>query len=143
MKKIILAIFIVFVLCACVQEDLDTYKYTVRNESGKNIIIRSYYSTSPEVIPVITNLSDSKELTKTETTKHTYNFSNFFGDNSSWIRDSITIIYGGEKIMFFKSDCVNDRNPLNFCKYNGLEETFIFTKEDYENAEFCDDECND
>ena len=145
MRKTILLIIIVASLSNCIRESYDTYKYTIKNETGKSIIIKSYSARYPDVSPIIINLPVGGELTKTETTRHSYNFLDFFGESnadSSVLRDSLKIIYQNSKVSFFTFNlCKDVRNPLNFCEYGGLEEVYIFTEQDYENAEPCNGNC--
>ncbi len=142
MKKSILLLIIVANLYNCTRESYDTYNYTIKNETGKSIIIESYLSSFPNVSPIITNLSVGEELIKTETTRHSYSFANFFGKNDS-SRDSLKIVYQNNKVSFFNTNsCEDVRNPLNICEYGNLEETFIFTENDYENAEDCNGNCD-
>ncbi len=55
---------------------------------------------------------------------------------------SLVVIFDMDKIVFFNyENCDNNRNPLNFCEYRGLEEAFTFTEQDYENAEDCNGNC--
>ena len=126
---------------ACDGSDgFDTFKYTVINESGKNIIVRSFLSTDPNISPITTNLSIGEEITKSERSRHNYSFAEFFSDGSSF-RDSIVVEYENQKIDFFNSNDDNVRNPLNLGEYNTLTETFIFTVNDYQNAEDCNGDC--
>lgn len=140
MKKLI--IFIYLLLLACDGNNgFDTFKYTVKNESGKNIIVRSFLSNNPNISPIITNLSIGEEITKSEVSRHNYSFAEFFGDGDSF-RDSIVVKYENQKIDFFNSNDNNIRNPLNIDEYNTLTETFIFTVSDYQNAEDCNSDCD-
>ena len=110
-------------------------------KQGKSIIIKSYLSSFPNVSPIVTNLSVGEELIKTETTRHSYSFADFFGKNDS-SRDSLKIVYQNNRVSFFNTNsCEDVRNPLNVCEYGNLEETFIFTEQDYENAEDCNGNC--
>ena len=58
------------------------------------------------------------------------------------MRDSLKIVYQNNRVSFFNTNsCEDVRNPLNVCEYGNLEETFIFTEQDYENAEDCNGNC--
>jgi hypothetical protein len=143
MKNIILLLLtIIFLSCGTDQGEGKTYTYTVINKSGKTIEIRSYISYLPKVTPVITNIENGQEITKTfedGLPPSGYSFKSFFGENPN--KDSLVVVYNNEKINFFGNDCSNIRNPLNNCFYRDEEETFIFSQEDYQNATPCDGDC--
>ncbi len=148
MKNLIITLVLVLAYsCGTDQGEGTLYKYTVKNESGKTLIIKSYLSNFPSVSPVITNLSIGEELVKTyqdglPPSPSGYGFGNFFGTEES-SRDSLKIIYDDSKVQFFKGVCSeNDRNPLNICTYQETEEIFTFTQQDYENAEDCNGDCD-
>lgn len=145
MKNIIITILLlVFVGCGTDQGEGIFYKYTVINESGKPIRVEAYDSQFPDQVPIITRLAVGEKLTKTYETglpPSSYGFENFFGEEQDE-RDSLRVIYNNSKIEIFKGECSEQtNNPLNFCVYNGLETAFIFTQQDYENAEPCDGGC--
>ncbi len=144
MKKIILFSIILFAIFGCITETGESTKYifTVKNESGKFIKIKSYLSQFPDVLPIITNLEDGQQLTKKFNgglPPQLYTFNDFFGD--SQLRDSIIVIYNNEKMESFTVSCSNDRNPLNFCIYSKPIETFTFIEQDYQNAVYCNGDC--
>lgn len=57
MKKLFIPFTIIFVLgCGTDQGEGTFYKYTVRNESSKNIKIKSYLSNFPDVSPAPASL---------------------------------------------------------------------------------------
>ena len=145
MKKILLTtlVSLFFMRCGTDQGSSKTYVYTVKNTSGYNLKIYAYLN---EIVsPTITLINNGEELTKKYEDFNPpsgYDFSRFFDPlRTAMGRDSIMIIYNNEKKQNFKSKCDTDRNPLNFCEYSGLRETFIFTNEDYENAEDCGGPC--
>ncbi|WBL22967.1 hypothetical protein [Zunongwangia sp. HRR-M8] len=145
MKKVLYLILSIALFCKCGadQGDTVTYNYTVRNDSGATIEIRSYISYQPEVEPKITIIPEGEEIIKTYKDglpPKGYSYQVFFGGASN--RDSLIVIYGNQKRSFYKSDCSNENNPLNDCEYKELREVFIFTEQDYENAEFCNDDCD-
>lgn len=122
------------------------FRFNVMNESGKVIKIAAYLSQYPKVAPIITTLDIGETITKTHQDglppSSPYSYGAFLGDGENR-RDSLKIIYSNSKIQFFTMECSEDkRNPLNFCVYNGTEETYIFTEEDYENAIPCNEELN-
>ena len=143
----VIQVLILFILLACGtdQGDPDTYIYTLRNESGKNIKIKAYLSSYPDVVPIITSLPIGKEIIKIHKDYPPYfgySFQNYFGTRKS-SRDSLVVIFDMAKIVSFNAEnCDDNRNPLNFCEYRNLEETFIFTEQDYENAEDCNGNCD-
>lgn len=148
MRKMIVLIF-PLAMMGCWSTDQGstrTYTYTVKNESGTDIIISSYMSYYPDVSPIKMNLLNGEEKTQTYedfNPPRGYTFQRFFGNDDNQ-RDSIVIVYGKKKFSSFKSEgCSGSaRNPLNFCVYRELQETFVFVKEDYENAEDCNGNCD-
>lgn len=131
-----------FLCCGTDQGETRKYSYTVINESGKSIRVKSFFTYNPSITPIITSIQIGQEITKTHTDYPPYNsefsFQHFFGER----RDSIVVIYNDEKIESFIYECdSNESNPLNFCVYNKLEEVFIITEEDYNNAEDCNGDC--
>ena len=148
MKRLLYALLILSSFLGCIKETIVTAKYTVRNESGKGIMVLSYISKNPQITPIITRLASDEELTKEESNVGgiDYSYADFFGEGYAYQkRDSISIVFGGSKIQSFKTVYSTDendlRNPLNEAIYSGLEEVFVFTKEDYENAEDCNEDC--
>ncbi len=126
-----------------------TYVYTVKNESGVPIKVLVYNSLGINSDKPVFSITFENKSAITKKYKDTlpprrYNFSDFFGiSNGSFICDSIKVIYNGVKQSAFSNkNCTGgERNPLNICEYGSVEETFIFTKEDYENAEDCNGNC--
>lgn len=145
MKSILLIVtFLIFLGCGTDQGSGKEYIYSLKNESGKSIVIKSYTTISRDANPSITTLEDGEEITKRfqdALPPSGYNFSDFFGEDSQ--KDSIKVIYDNAKSeIFIQIGCIgSSRNPLNFCVYNGTQEIFIFTEEDYENATPCDGDC--
>jgi len=123
----------------------DLYTYTVRNETGFEIKVKSYISMHPNISPIVTILSPNEESTKTykdSPPPRGYDYGYFFATEKSR-RDSLVVIFDMAKIVSFNDEnCDDNRNPLNFCEYRNLEETFIFTEQDYENAEDCNGNCD-
>ncbi len=144
-------LFALFLTTSCGSEtSCDIYKYTVRNESGVDIKIVGYNAFRSGSDSIVFELKNNEEQTE----KHKscpiggvkyYSFANFFKS------DSIKVIFNAGKVSLFTKNINCDintvntpRNPLNECFYNGGRnkiETFIFTKEDYENAEDCNGNC--
>ncbi|MCF6213546.1 MAG: hypothetical protein L3J45_05925 [Flavobacteriaceae bacterium] len=145
MKKIIIYILFLTAIVACWPEagKLKTYRYTIRNESGKPIEIKAYNSYNP-INPLITQLPIGGKIIKKYKDglpPQGYNFKEFFSEG--YYVDSLVIIYNKSKISFFKDEnCLDTRNPLNVCEYQDTEELFIFTVQDYENAEDCNGNCD-
>ena len=165
--KFIFPLIIMFLICC--GPDMGartTFKLTVKNKSGVPIVVNSYNTSSqrPEEIVFKTFLKDGQAITKTfrdGLPPHGYFFSDFFGalegDSSA---DSVKIIYNDIKQKNFRygfidddgniidddgninNGYINKRNPLSHFYNNGEPiVTFIFTKEDYENAEDCNGSC--
>lgn len=113
------------------------YEYTIRNESGKNIEISSYRNIYPERnTAIIIQLKNEEELKKTfqdNLPPSGYNFGVFFNG------DSLIINYNNERKQVFTFPTENDRNPFF---YTGTDVTYIFTEQDYENAEDCNGNCD-
>ena len=147
MKILLLVVVSVFLSvfgCTDIIEP-EIYSYTVRNDTGFEIEVKSYISMYPNVSPIVTKLSPNEELTKTYKDflpPRGYDYGYFFASDNSR-RDSLVVIFNVTKIVSFNDENCNDnRNPLNFCKYSNLEETFTFTEQDYENAEDCNGNCD-
>ena len=157
--KFIFPLIIMFLIYCCTDMGaVRIYKFTAKNKSGVPIVVNSYNTSSqrPEEIVFKTFLKDGQAITKTfrdGLPPHGYTFSDFFGslegDSSA---DSIKIIYDGIKQKGFghgyRKTYVEGktippkRNPLSHFYNNGEPiVTFIFTKEDYENAEDCNGSC--
>lgn len=143
MKALFFLISLTLLGCGTDQGELKTYKYTVRNESGVKIKLKGY-KINENSAPLIIELEDNTELTKTFEDglppKGPYGFGDFFES------DSLIVIYNSEKFESFKletrCEIGDERNPLNTCFHSiNEEETFIFTEEDYQNAEPCNGAC--
>lgn len=149
MKTLFFLIILSFLACGTDQGITDTYIYTVRNESGVLVKVLAYnsFSSTPEEVIFTTTLENEDEITKKYKDglpPRGYKFSDFFGkSNGGSVSDSIKVIYNNLKYKNFNSkNCTGgERNPLNICAYQGTEEIFVFTIEDYENAEDCNGNC--
>ncbi len=144
MRTTLFLIFILFLSCGP-EDECESYKYTLQNKSGVTIKIITYN------IEGIIKLDNNQEKSKTyKSCSHNdipyYSYVNFFAS------DSIKIIFNSTKKLFFKKKIIceqggikeNERNLLNECFYNSnknSKKTFIFTSEDYENAEDCNGNC--
>lgn len=136
--------FLLLLVVSCVKSDI--YNYKVINESGVPIEVRFYKSYPSEKQPIITKINTGDTLEKIyqdNLPPRGYSFNVFFGDDSGSY-DSLNIIYNQNKIaMFAKGGCKGGvKNPLNRCEYNGLNVTFVFTEQDYLDAEDCNGNCN-
>lgn len=157
MRTLFFLITLFFISCGPDMGETKTYTYTVRNESGVQIKILAYYSyyslnlnaVRHTILLHTTLLNSGEQITKQYQDflpPRGYNFSSFFA-NLNGIRsitDSIKVIYNNTKFKSFISEtnCNGGfRNPLNTCIYSDTEETFIFTADDYENAEDCIGNC--
>jgi hypothetical protein len=139
-----------FTACGTDQGATKTYTYTAENESGVPIKVLAYNSLSitPNEITFSTTFENGNKITKTfqdGLPPSGYYFRDFFGslNGRKAVVDSIKVIYNNVKYKSFNSkDCNGgNRNPLNICAYQSTEEIFIFTVEDYENAEDCNGDC--
>lgn len=138
MRKIILIITLLITFsCGTDLGEGKFYNYSIRNESGKDITIYSYRTIYPiREKPIIIQLANGESLTKTyqDALPPTgYDFGVFFEG------DSIIINFNNEKKQVFTFKTNNERNPF---WYGGISETFIFTEQDYQNAEDCNGNCD-
>ena len=148
MKNIMIFSLTTFILNSCVREGpVKTYIYTVKNASDYTIKVQSYFR-NQNFSPITTIFSKGESKTKIykDTPSYSgYDFGMFFNDDSSYGGDSIIITFNNEKRNWFikKVSCDDyaERNPLNDCIYQNLVETFVFTNEDYNNAEDCGGPC--
>jgi hypothetical protein len=145
MKKAIIAFIAMLMFnCGPEQGERTLYTYTIKNDSGKNITIKAYRINRPDIAPVITNLPIGAKLTKTYQDglpPTGYNFIDYFQG------DSIIVKY--ENLKTQKYDVYDglkcDQNPLfksPFCERSSPEITFIFTVQDYEDAQDCNGNCD-
>jgi len=138
MKNIvIIAITLMVFSCGTDQGEAKKYIYTLVNQSEESIKIKAFNSSNPQLLPEIINLGLEEELTKTfqdNLPPRGYDFVEFFQG------DSLEILYNNEKRQIFKFNGAssNDRNPFY---HHGTEITFIFTVQDYQNAEDCNGNC--
>lgn len=143
MKTILFLTILCFLSCGTDQGETKTYTYTVRNESGVSIKLKGYKS-GVNTSPYIIQLENNQDLTKTFEDelppRGPYKFSDFFQS------DSLIVLFNNQKktLYLLETRCENgnNRNPLNSCFHSINEvETFIFTQEDYGNAEDCNGNC--
>ena len=137
MKKIILTVSSFLVIgCWWTQVENKSYKYTLRNESGKDIKVSSFRTFyPPRETPDITTLDNEEELIKTyevSSQPDIFNFISFFNG------DSLIVNYNNERKQIFTFPTENERNPFY---HTGTNVTFVFTQQDYENAEDCNENC--
>jgi hypothetical protein len=139
MRTLFFLIILSFLSCGTDQGSCTHAKFTIKNETNKQIKILAYNKIYPSISPIMTTLNINEELTKTSKVcmGDVYSFREFFDS-----RDSLKVIYDTSKVQFFVSECgTNEKNPLS-CDYYGFEGTFIFTEQDYENAEDCNGNCD-
>lgn len=143
MRTMLFLTILCFLSCGTDQGETKTYIYTVKNESGVSIKLKGYKN-NINTAPTIIQLENNQELTKTFKDglppRGPYGFSDFFQS------DSLIVLFNNNKkiVYLWESRCENgnDRNPLNSCFHSNNEvETFIFSVEDYENAEDCIGNC--
>ena len=151
MRMLLFFITMCFVACGTDQGELKTYRYTVRNETGVQIEVKSFNTNNPNSILSELTIDNSQEITKNyqdAIPQRGYGFDRFFGSSNGFTAaDSIIIIFNSEKSKSYKletrCEVGDERNPLNTCFHNNNEEeTFIFTIEDYQNAEDCNGNCD-
>lgn len=145
MKYICFVLILSLFACGENFGERDVYYYSMENKSGRSIVIESYRSDFPDMIPKITNLAIDEKLEKVfkdGLPPSGYSFKVFLGGSSLY--DSIVIIYANEKMSIFKEECnQNQRNPIDYCIHSDeFTEEFVFTEEDYINAVNCNGTCN-
>ncbi len=64
MKNICFLLALLLIACGENFGERDVYYYSMENKSGKPIVVKSYRSDFPEVLPVITNLAVDEKLEK-------------------------------------------------------------------------------
>ena len=139
MKKILFLILLFHLSCGTDQTSCMNTEFTIKNETNKQIRILAYNKNYPNISPIITILNINDEQTKISKAcmGDLYSFEEFFD-----FRDSLKVIYNTSKFQLFVPECgTNNKNPLN-CDYIGLKGTYIFTQQDYENAEDCNGNCD-
>ncbi len=138
-----------FLLISCGPEGpCKESKLTLRNESGVDIKIIGYDKANDSLDSLIFELKNKEQLAKKYKHCPPGEGSSFFSIDF-FKSDSIKVILNGNKKLIFKTEiyCAQQnmalqRNPLNQCTYNSFKiNTFVFTKEDYENAEDCKGNC--
>lgn len=139
MKKLLNIIFLLLIFNSCgTDQDYKNYKFTLINLSGYNIKIDAY---SPDRKNINTiEIRNQEEITK--------KFKAYMGDIYTYLDFfegySIVVTHNNEKrrsfIQVLKCE-EEEENPLNSCLYRDTEEIFIFTTQDYNNAEFCNGSC--
>lgn len=156
-KNVMLLLFIVFIAGCGPEgryEDV-LYTYTVKNESGHFVTVEGYYTDCcpSSLVTVYHYFKNGSKITKKSVSKSDpipspYTFMAFFGKEQPVKEpvDSIKVIYDNSKVSFFYpekiDDISNERNPLGrYYNRGNTEETFIFTPQDYENAEDCNGSC--
>lgn len=141
MKNLFLLILMSTLLgCGTDQGEGKIYTYSVKNQTDKRIEIFAYDKNNLDSEPNITIMNPDDEITKTfqdGLPPQGYTYGVFFGG------DSLVVLYSNERYntFVFTSCAGSDRNPLNTCEYHSLEEYFIFSSQDYQNAIPCDGNC--
>lgn len=138
-----------FVSCGTDQGETKTYTLVVRNESGVNVKVRAFntFSSDKSEVIHITSFENNEEISKTYEDglpPRGYFYSDFFGKlEGTSVADSIQVIFNNERFLSYndKGCDASGRNPLDLCVYSNVNELFIFTVKDYENAEDCNGNC--
>ncbi len=142
--------FALFLIISCGPEGpCKESKLTLRNESGVDIKIIGYNKANGKLDSLVFNLKNNVQLAQKY--KHCPpNGGSFSVFRSDFFKsDSIKVIFNNNKKTIFEAEIYCDqqnmalkRNPLYQCIYNsGTIGTFVFTKEDFENAEDCNGNC--
>ena len=148
--KLLLVSLFVF-LTSCITETDNPridYDFEIANSSGENIKILAFRD---DILMKETRIPNNKiyfESFSSSAADQGYNFRDVLGG------DSIKVIYGNEKIEFFKcyrfinqdEGCEKPRNILSVFQDNDDNDRiflnqYTFTESDYENAEDCDGIC--
>ena len=165
-KFLFLFILVSSVSISCDTDDSDVKTYILENQSGVDIKLKLYteMKRTDGSIQNVTylDLPNGKSWKEMNYSKD-YNFILFMEaiDTSRSFKDvfnTVEVIYDNKKRKKFveeyqieSGDCRNvfgekvicdDRNFLNASIYNGVNEHFIFTVEDFDNAEECNGSCD-
>lgn len=149
---------LLLVLVGCEKEG-ETYEYSIENKSGQDIVFKLYTQmkrTDNSIQNVYyIHLPKGEKLYKEYYSTY-YDFRSLFQDyyqapQNELPFNTIEVIYGNKKKKILveqyeseKGGCRNifeekvpcdDRNPLNRTRYQNKKEHFIFTPEDYQQAE--------
>jgi len=154
----------VLLLVGCEKEE-EMYVYSIENRSGQDIVFKLYTQmkrTDNGIQNVYyIHLPKGEKLYKEYYSTY-YDFRNLFRyyyetSQNELPFNTIEVIYGNKKKKILveqyeseKGGCRNifeekvpcdDRNPLNRTRYQNKQEHFIFTPEDYQQAEDCQGDC--
>ena len=155
--------FCIVFLTNC-ERDPAIYHYAIENQSGVDIKLKIYYRTKDDRAVDIKYLAlnNGQKIEKTHKNygaPDEYYFADFFEINNEII-NTVEVIYDSHRRTVFEQQRVksivdnkceilvsgeevpcNPRNFLNIFYYQGVNEHYIFTAEDYEEAEDCNGDC--
>ena len=162
-KQMSLAL-VALLLFSCEKEE-ETYEYSIENKSGQDIVFKLYTQmkrTDNSIQDVhYIHLPKGEKLYKEYYSSY-YSFRSLFQNyyTASLAElpfNTVEVIYGNKKKKILveqyeseKGGCRNifeeivtcdDRNPLNRSRYQNKKEHFVFTPEDYQQAEDCQGDC--
>ncbi|WP_413511205.1 hypothetical protein [Myroides odoratus] len=166
MKKyiyLLLSICTAILLMNCEAGNSVTYNYTLENQSGVPIRLKLYSLDEEGKISLTTymNLDNGEKFekkTKLYPPSFDYNFVDFFRQRDG-TPNTMEVIYNNQKkTVFFEQRYTNvvkntcedtfgkevpcdPRNLLNTFIYSNVNEHYIFTAEDYQQAEDCKGDC--
>lgn len=151
-------------LVSCEGDDPVTYRYTLENQSGVPIQLKLYSMDKERglvSVPTYIYLENGEKMVKKEKMyppSISYNFVDFFRQKEG-NPNTLEVMYSNQKkTVYFqqhytsvvKNTCVDDfgnevpcdpRNILNTFIYRNVTEHYIFTAEDYQQAEDCKGDC--
>ncbi len=167
MKKYLTLLFLSVMLgvglVSCEGDDPITYRYTLENQSGVSITLKPFfYDDTGRTIPrkeiILRNEQKIEKKEKMYPPSFDYNFVDFFETKEGRI-NKLEVIYDNKKKKVFllqrssekaKGMCETEfgvevpcdsRNILNINIYRNVNEHYIFTAEDYQQAEDCKGYC--
>jgi len=166
MNKHINILFIIFttlLLVNCEGDGPVTYRYTLENQSGVSITLKPFfYDDTGRNIPrkeiILNNEQKIEKKEKIYPPSIDYNFVDFFRTKEGRI-NKLEVIYDNKKKKVLllqrgsekaKGMCETEfgvevpcdsRNILNINIYRNVNEHYIFTAEDYQQAEDCKGDC--
>ena len=143
MRTVLFLISFLLLSCGTDQGSTDTYTYTLKNESGVAIKIIGYAGVETHTI-ILNNKQDYSQVYEDGKPPRGYSWNFFYGSlNGNSAADSIKVVYNNVKYKDFSFKNIdNERNPLYKPNEIRTEGLFIFTEEDYENAEPCNGNCD-
>ena len=148
-KQFYWIVFLCGIIISCDHNEYSvTTNFEIINQSGKDIIIYSYNIFDLESTITINDSETFSDQIITSSRDGTRSFLHLFDS------DSIKIVYENQRYKIYKcflrenGGCGEERNILSFLDYEESGDNvyllrYTFTEEDYQNAEFCNEECGE